>query len=102
MSEKKEKKVTEREKVMREVAQMVMQGYDMDAIYRTKEGLMVEKDGEQIVMKFIQKKNRVTQEDIKETIEREYGDVDCDFSLESEEADADEVELDEEEAEVAV
>ena len=72
MAEKKEKKVTEREKFMNEAAQMFMQAMNLDVLYRTKEGLLFDRGEEQVVLKFIQKKNKVFREDIVEEIARIY------------------------------
>jgi hypothetical protein len=85
MAEKKEKKVTAREKFMKESAQMFMDALGMDAVYRTKEGLLFDVGEEQVVVKFIQKKSRVTQEDILETIMSEGSDFDLDVVADEEE-----------------
>ncbi len=70
MSEKTkaEKKVTMREKLMGEVASILMEQYGMEELPRTKEGLLFEVDGEQVVLKFIQKKKVVTNADIVEIL----------------------------------
>jgi len=85
MAEKKEKKVTAREKFMKESAQMFMDSLGMEAVYRTKEGLLFDVGEEQVVVKFIQKKSRVTQEDILETIMSEGSDFDLDVDAEEDE-----------------
>lgn len=94
--EKKEKKVTEREKFMYEAAQMFMEQMDLDFIYRTKEGLLFERGEEQVVLKFIQKKNRVYREDVVEEIARFYDMTDA---AEATDEVVDEVELDYDETE---
>ena len=68
----KEKKVTEREKFMYEVAQILMEAMDLDELNRSKEGLVFNCGEEQVVVKFIQKKNKVYREDIVENIARLY------------------------------
>jgi hypothetical protein len=68
----KEKKVTEREKFMYEVAQILMEAMDLDELNRSKEGLVFNRGEEQVVVKFIQKKNKVYREDIVENIARLY------------------------------
>ncbi len=68
----KEKKVTEREKFMYEAAQILMEAMDLDTVGRSKEGLVFNRGEEQVVVKFIQKKNKVYHEDIVEEIARLY------------------------------
>jgi len=68
----KEKKVTEREKFMYEAAQILMEAMDLDTVNRSKEGLVFNRGEEQVVVKFIQKKNKVYHEDIVEEISRLY------------------------------
>ena len=68
----KEKKVTEREKFMYEAAQILMEAMDLDTVNRSKEGLVFNRGEEQVVVKFIQKKNKVYHEDIVEEIARLY------------------------------
>jgi len=98
MAEKKEKKVTAREKFMKESAQMFMDALGMEAVYRTKEGLLFDVGEEQVVVKFIQKKSRVTQEDILETIMSEGSDFDLDVVADEDEEVEDWVEDEAEEA----
>ena len=92
MAEAKEKKVTERDKFMYEAAQLFMEQMDLDFIYRTKEGLLFERGEEQVVLKFIQKKNRVYREDVVEEIARFYDMTDA---AEATDEVVDEVEFDE-------
>lgn len=80
---KKEKKVEARDVLRKEIAELILKARGLTEIGRTKEGLVVT-DGEQdLVVRVIQKKDRVEKKDIVETFT--LGDED-----EQEEEDTDE------------
>ncbi len=61
----KEKEVSLRERVIGTVAESIMRTMNSDQIPQAKEGLLMEVEGEQFIVKVIQKKKQVFQEDIK-------------------------------------
>jgi hypothetical protein len=65
MAEAKVKEVTLREKVVGMVGNILLEGLDLAEMPVTKEGFLFEVEGTQFVVKVIQKKNSVMQEDIK-------------------------------------
>lgn len=95
---KKEKKVEARDVFRGELAQMIMRERCMTGIRRTKEGLVVTVDGQDLVIRVVQKKERIEAADVVETIAFE-GDIDeLMVEVEDVEDDAEEGE-DEEESE---
>ena len=61
----KAKEVTLRERMIGTVAESLMDKMDLGELPVTKEGLLLAEEGEQFVVKVIQKKKEVHQEDIK-------------------------------------
>lgn len=84
----KEKEVTLRERVIGTVAEAVMVPMNLDEIPLTKEGLLMEVEGEQFVVKVIQKKKRVHQEDVKDLLVA--GEMNTLFNVPEEEEEAEE------------
>lgn len=64
----KAKEVSLRERVIGTVAEAIMEKMDLGEMAVTKEGLLMGVDEEQFVVKVIQKKKAVHQEDIKDTL----------------------------------
>ncbi len=71
---KKEKKVEARDILRAELAQLVMEAKGLDEIKRTKEGLVVTEDGQDLVIRVIQKKAKVEGKDVIEVIKLGEGD----------------------------
>lgn len=71
---KKEKKVELRDVLRKELAQLVMEAKGLDEIKRTKEGLVVTEDGQDLVIRVIQKKAKVEGKDVIEVIKLGEGD----------------------------
>jgi len=69
MAEAKVKEPTLREKVIYGVAQSLMAGSDLGEIPYTKEGLVLSVEDKYFVVKIIQKKSPIYQEDIKGMVE---------------------------------
>jgi hypothetical protein len=63
------KEPTVREVMIHNVAQALMEKFDLGEIAMSKEGLVLQSDEETFVVKVIQKKNPIFQEDIKGMIE---------------------------------
>lgn len=84
----KEKEVTLRERVIGTVAEAVMVPMNLGEIPLTKEGLLMEVEGEQFVVKVIQKKKRVHQEDVKDLLVA--GEMDTLFNVPEEEEETEE------------
>jgi len=91
MAKGKVKEPTLRERVIFSVAQSLMGSFDLGEIPFTKEGLVLGVEEEAFVVKVIQKKNPIYQEDIKGMIEF----VDVVYEPEAEANEADEAEGDE-------
>ncbi len=63
-----DKKVTLRETVRADLAQMILREFGLSELPRTKEGLLLQEDEADVVIKVIQKKDRVENQDIVEVI----------------------------------
>lgn len=86
----KEKKVEARDVLRKEIAELLMEAKGLTRMGRTKEGLVIT-DGEQdLVIRVIQKKDRVEKKDIVEVLtlgEAEVATVEAEAEVEADEAD---------------
>lgn len=67
----KQKKVEVRDEIREEIAQLLMAQFGLETMNRTKEGLVLPVGDKDLVIRVVQKKERVTQGDVIETLEFE-------------------------------
>lgn len=61
-----ERKPTMKEIVTKEVAEVLMNAWGLAELPLSREGLLLEKDGEQLVVNIVHKKKRLGEEDIRD------------------------------------
>ncbi len=71
MAKTKEKKVEARDVLRNELAQLIMANRGLNEIGRTKEGLLVQEGENDLIVRVVQKKDKVEKNAIVETIQRE-------------------------------
>lgn len=92
MSETKVKEPTLRDQMVEEVGLALLEQFGLGEMPVTKEGFLVEAEGKHFVVKVIQKKNPVPQEDVRDLFVAEDTDAE-DFEDEDEVEDEEEMEM---------
>ncbi len=79
MRKAKEKKITSRDQLRNELAELIMNARDLTVLERTKEGLVVKNGDEYLVVRVVLKKDPIERTDVVETLNQ--GEVDMQILL---------------------